>query len=244
MPGAPSCMIGNNRAGPTGFNAARRPTTSRASGRAGGGEELEVGAYTPEDVQRPWPGSRLSGLLAGLTASSPVRGAGGNASRTSPPRERVQPGRAGAGTGHVARALVGTESTCAFTTEATLHLVTVLPESSSPSGTRTYSSPPRPSRRSSTILAGAGGLRPDPRRPDGGPRPQSQWRRPAPRRKGGCWRSWAGQHGRGELQSVRSHRRPAHGVSSRLVDDDGRRSGYGRYASRAWALRPSASTAP
>ena len=124
-------MIGNNSCGTHGLYAGKTSDNveSLRVVRAGG-EELEVGAYTPEDVQAAMAGGgRLSGLLAGLTGLQARYGALVAERFPDIPRrvsgfnlDELAPGR-----GHVARALVGTESTCAFTTEATLHLVTSPP---------------------------------------------------------------------------------------------------------------------
>jgi len=209
-------MIGNNSCGTHGL-LRRQDVRQRREppGRAGGWRRARSGRLYARGRAgghgRGRPALRPAGGLTGLQArygalvaerfpDIPARVSGFNL-------DELAPGR-----GHVARALVGTESTCAFTTEATLHLVTSPPRRCLVAigyhghihRRRGRPGAPRLS------LAGAGGLRPDPRRPDGGPRPQSQWRRPAPRRErvvvGGAGR---GQHGRGELQSVRSHRRPA-----------------------------------
>ena len=96
-------MIGNNSCGTHGLYAGKTSDNVESLRVVlAGGEELEVGAYTPGDMQAAMAGGgRLAGLLAGLTGPpGPVRGAGGGAlPGHPPPGERVQPGRAGSGTG-------------------------------------------------------------------------------------------------------------------------------------------------
>jgi FAD/FMN-containing dehydrogenase/Fe-S oxidoreductase len=122
-------MIGNNSCGTHGLYAGKTSdNVDRLRIVLAGGEELEVGAYPLGDVHAAGAGAgQIPGVLAGLTdlwarygalaakrfPDIPRRVSGFNLDELAPERGR-----------HVARALVGTESTCAFTTEATLHLVT------------------------------------------------------------------------------------------------------------------------
>jgi FAD/FMN-containing dehydrogenase/Fe-S oxidoreductase len=126
-------MIGNNSCGTHGLYAGKTSDNVESLRVVlAGGEELDVGAFTPESLQAAMAGGgRFSGLLAGLTdlqarygaraaerfPDIPRRVSGFNLDELAPERGR-----------HVARALVGTESTCAFTTEATLRLVTSPPQ--------------------------------------------------------------------------------------------------------------------
>jgi FAD/FMN-containing dehydrogenase/Fe-S oxidoreductase len=126
-------MIGNNSCGTHGLYAGKTSDNVESLRVVlAGGEELEVGAYSSESLQAAMAGGgRLSGLLAGLTdlearygalaaerfPDIPRRVSGFNLDELAPAKGR-----------HVARALVGTESTCAFTTEATLRLVTSPPQ--------------------------------------------------------------------------------------------------------------------
>ncbi len=126
-------MIGNNSCGTHGLYAGKTSDNVESLRLVlAGGEELEVGAYPPESLKAAMAGGgRLSALLAGLTDLQ-ARYAGLVAERfTDIPRrvsgfnlDELAPARGH----HVARALVGTESTCAFTTEATLRLVTSPPQ--------------------------------------------------------------------------------------------------------------------
>jgi FAD/FMN-containing dehydrogenase/Fe-S oxidoreductase len=125
-------MIGNNSCGTHGLYAGKTSDNVESLRVVlAGGEELEVGAYSPESRQAEIAGGgRLSGLLAGLTdlqarygalaaerfPDIPRRVSGFNLDELAPEKGC-----------HVARALVGTESTCAFTTEATLRLVSSPP---------------------------------------------------------------------------------------------------------------------
>ena len=124
-------MIGNNSCGTHGLYAGK--TSDNVDSLRvvlAGGEELEVGTYMPGDMPAAMAGGgRLAGLLVGLTGLQARYGALVAERFPDIPRrvsgfnlDQLAPGR-----GHVARALVGTESTCAFTTEATLHLVTSPP---------------------------------------------------------------------------------------------------------------------
>ena len=126
-------MIGNNSCGTHGLYAGKTSdNVDRLSVVLAGGEALEVGAYGAEAVSKAAAaGGRLGHLLAGLQDLErryaalvkerfpviPRRVSGYNLDELAPERGF-----------HVARALVGTESTCAFTTEATLRLVTSPPE--------------------------------------------------------------------------------------------------------------------
>jgi FAD/FMN-containing dehydrogenase/Fe-S oxidoreductase len=122
-------MIGNNSCGTHALYAGKTSdNVERLRVVLAGGEELEVGSYSPEALAaRKAGGGRLGALLAGMEdiherygalvkerfPDIPRRVSGFNLDELAPER--------GA---HVARALVGTESTCAFTTQATLRLVT------------------------------------------------------------------------------------------------------------------------
>jgi FAD/FMN-containing dehydrogenase/Fe-S oxidoreductase len=126
-------MIGNNSCGTHGLYAGKTSDNVESLRVVlAGGEDLEVGAYSPESLQAALTGGgRLSGLLTGLTdlqarygalvaerfPDIPRRVSGFNLDELAPARGC-----------HVARALVGTESTCAFTTEATVRLVTSPPQ--------------------------------------------------------------------------------------------------------------------
>ncbi len=122
-------MIGNNSCGTHGLYAGK--TSDNVDSLRvvlAGGEDFEVGAYAPEALAAAVAaGGRLGRLLAGLSDLAgrygpmvaerfpviPRRVSGFNLDELAPARGF-----------HVARALVGTESTCAFTTEATVRLVT------------------------------------------------------------------------------------------------------------------------
>jgi FAD/FMN-containing dehydrogenase/Fe-S oxidoreductase len=122
-------MIGNNSCGTHGLYAGKTSdNVERLRVVLAGGETLEVGSYGPDAVSDAVAsGGRLGQLLAGLQdlerrygalvkerfPTIPRRVSGYNLDDLAPERGF-----------HVARALVGTESTCAFTTEATLRLVT------------------------------------------------------------------------------------------------------------------------
>ena len=122
-------MIGNNSCGTHGLYAGKTSdNVERLRVVLAGGEELEVGAYAPGALEAAVAGGgRLGKLLAALSDLSgrygpmvaarfpviPRRVSGFNLDELTAARGF-----------HVARALVGTESTCAFTTEATLRLVT------------------------------------------------------------------------------------------------------------------------
>ena len=125
-------MIGNNSCGTHGLYAGKTSDNVESLRVVlAGGDDLEVGAYPAEGLQAATAGGgRLSGLLAGLAElharygalvaerfpGIPRRVSGFNLDELAPERGF-----------HVARALVGTESTCAFTTEATVRLVTSPP---------------------------------------------------------------------------------------------------------------------
>ncbi len=122
-------MIGNNSCGTHGLYAGKTSdNVERLTVVLAGGETLDVGAYAPDALRDAIAsGGRLGQLLSGLqdleqryralvkehfpTISRRVSGY--NLDELAPDRNF-----------HVARALVGTESTCAFTTQATLRLVT------------------------------------------------------------------------------------------------------------------------
>ncbi|HTV11827.1 MAG TPA: FAD-binding and (Fe-S)-binding domain-containing protein [Acidimicrobiales bacterium] len=125
-------MIGNNSCGTHGLYAGKTSDNVKALRVVlAGGEQLEVGSYGPAALDETLEGGgRLGSVLSALMGLQqrygalvaerypriPRRVSGFNLDELSSER----------GT-HVARALVGTESTCAFTTEATLHLVTSPP---------------------------------------------------------------------------------------------------------------------
>jgi FAD/FMN-containing dehydrogenase/Fe-S oxidoreductase len=121
-------MIGNNSCGTHALYAGKTSDNLvRLRLVLAGGEELEVGAYPPEALsQAMGSGGRLGALLSGLKAIHQRYGALVAARFPQIPR-RVsgfnldELSRDGAM--HVARALAGTESTCALTTEATVSLV-------------------------------------------------------------------------------------------------------------------------
>ncbi len=122
-------MIGNNSCGTHGLYAGKTSdNVERLRVVLAGGEELEVGAYAPGALDAAVAGGgRLGKLLAGLSDLSERYGPMVEARFPVIPRrvsgfnlDELTPARGF----HVARALVGTESTCAFTTEATLRLVT------------------------------------------------------------------------------------------------------------------------
>ncbi|HUB72010.1 MAG TPA: FAD-binding and (Fe-S)-binding domain-containing protein [Acidimicrobiales bacterium] len=126
-------MIGNNSCGTHAVYAGKTSDNIEALRIVlAGGDELEVGAYPPETLRAVLDGGgRLAGLLSDLVAlherygsavaerfpDIPRRVSGFNLDQLSPERGL-----------HVARSLVGTESTCAFTTEATVHLVASPPK--------------------------------------------------------------------------------------------------------------------
>jgi FAD/FMN-containing dehydrogenase/Fe-S oxidoreductase len=125
-------MIGNNSCGTHGLYAGK--TSDNIEGLRvvlAGGEDLELGAYGPDALSGAVAsGGRLGQLLEGLQALERRYGELVNERFPAIPRrvsgynlDELAPGRGF----HVARALVGTESTCAFTTEATLKLVTSPP---------------------------------------------------------------------------------------------------------------------
>jgi len=121
-------MIGNNSCGTHGLYAGKTSdNVEQLRLVLAGGGELEIGAYSPEKrAEEIAAGGSLGMLLAGLEAiekrygalvrqrypAIPRRVSGYNLDELSPERGF-----------HVARALVGTESTCAFSTEAKLKLV-------------------------------------------------------------------------------------------------------------------------
>ncbi len=125
-------MIGNNSCGTHGLYAGKTSDNVESLRVVlAGGDELEVGAYEPDALREAvTAGGRLGQLLAGLQdldrrygalvkerfPSLPRRVSGYNLDELAPERGF-----------NVARSLVGTESTCAFTAEATLKLVTSPP---------------------------------------------------------------------------------------------------------------------
>ncbi|MGH9105689.1 MAG: FAD-binding and (Fe-S)-binding domain-containing protein [Acidimicrobiales bacterium] len=125
-------MVGNNSCGTHGLYAGKTADNVESLRVVlAGGEELEVGSYPGAALERAISaGGHLGRLLGGLRdlhtrygalidqrfPDIPRRVSGYNLDQLAPER----------GTG-VARALVGTESTCAFTTEVTLRLVTSPP---------------------------------------------------------------------------------------------------------------------
>jgi len=128
-------MIGNNSCGTHGLYAGKTSDNVEALRVVlAGGEDLEVGAYEPAAVQAGIAsGGRLGTVLAGLQELHNRYGALVTERFPAIPRRvsgfNLDQLSADGGM-HVARALVGTESTCAFTTEATLRLVTSPPERS------------------------------------------------------------------------------------------------------------------
>ena len=121
-------MIGNNSCGTHGLYAGKTSdNVDRLRLVLADGEELEVGAYTPAELAGLVAGGgRLSGLLSGLQALGRRFGARVKERYPTIPRrvsgynlDELAEERGF----NVARALVGTESTCAFSTEATLRLV-------------------------------------------------------------------------------------------------------------------------
>jgi FAD/FMN-containing dehydrogenase/Fe-S oxidoreductase len=122
-------MIGNNSCGTHGLYAGKTSdNVERLRVVLAGGEELEVGAYAPEALEAAATGGgRLGKLLAGLSDLAGRYGPMVEARFPVIPRRvsgfNLDELTAARGF-QVARALVGTESTCAFTTEATLRLVT------------------------------------------------------------------------------------------------------------------------
>jgi FAD/FMN-containing dehydrogenase/Fe-S oxidoreductase len=119
-------MIGNNSCGTHGLYAGKTSDNiERLRLVLAGGEDLVVGSY-PSVGDRPTSG-RLAGIISSLSdlhsrfgplvaerfPDIPRRVSGFNLDELAPSRGL-----------HVARSLVGTESTCAFTTEATVRLVT------------------------------------------------------------------------------------------------------------------------
>jgi FAD/FMN-containing dehydrogenase/Fe-S oxidoreductase len=122
-------MIGNNSCGTHALYAGK--TSDNVEGLQlvlADGEALRVGAYSPAERGRAIAGGgRLGTVLAGLKALDERYGAlvrdrypaiARRVSGYNLDELAVERGF------HVARALVGTESTCAFSTEATLRLVT------------------------------------------------------------------------------------------------------------------------
>ena len=126
-------MIGNNSCGTHGLYAGKTSDNVESLRIvAGGGEELD-GRRLRAGRSRGGHGRRRPAQpAAGRPAGPrpPLRGAGQGAVPRDPRRvsgfnlDELAPERGF----HVARSLVGTESTCAFTTEATLRLVTSPPE--------------------------------------------------------------------------------------------------------------------
>ena len=126
-------MIGNNSCGTHSIYAGNTvDNVSSLRVVLAGGERLEVGSYDEATVAAAKAsGSRLGALLSSLAdlggryrglieeryPDIPRRVSGYNLDQLVPGRDL-----------HVARSLVGTESTCAFTTEATLDLVTSPPQ--------------------------------------------------------------------------------------------------------------------
>ena len=126
-------MIGNNSCGTHGLYAGKTSDNVESLRVVlAGGEELDVGAYPAgtlsDAVATGGRSSRLLGGLADLETRYgglveerfpvlPRRVSGFNLDELAPERGM-----------HVARALVGTESTCAFTTQATLRLVASPPQ--------------------------------------------------------------------------------------------------------------------
>jgi len=126
-------MIGNNSCGTHGLYAGKTSDNVESLRVVlAGGDELDVGAYSPAAMAAAVAaGGRLGALLAGLGdlhvrygalvaerfPDIPRRVSGFNLDELGPERG-----------GQVARVLVGTESTCAFTTQATLRLVTSPPK--------------------------------------------------------------------------------------------------------------------
>jgi FAD/FMN-containing dehydrogenase/Fe-S oxidoreductase len=122
-------MIGNNSCGTHGLYAGKTSdNVERLRIVLAGGDDLEVGAFAPPALTAAIAGGgRVGKLLAGLSDLAgrygdqvkerfpeiPRRVSGFNLDELADERGF-----------QVARALVGTESTCAFTTEATLRLVT------------------------------------------------------------------------------------------------------------------------
>ncbi|HMK97482.1 MAG TPA: FAD-binding and (Fe-S)-binding domain-containing protein, partial [Acidimicrobiales bacterium] len=125
-------MIGNNSCGTHGLYAGK--TSDNVEGLRvvlAGGEELEVSSYTPASLDGlVAAGGRLGKLIGALASLQKRYGALVTARYPQIPRRvsgyNLDELSAERGF-HVARALVGTESTCAFTTEATLRLVTSPP---------------------------------------------------------------------------------------------------------------------
>ena len=126
-------MIGNNSCGTHGLYAGKTSDNVEALRLVlAGGEALEVGAFGPDAAAVAISaGGRLGGLVSRLQdlhgrygelvaerfPDIPRRVSGYNLDELAPERGF-----------HLARALVGTESTCAFTTEATVRLVTSPPQ--------------------------------------------------------------------------------------------------------------------
>jgi FAD/FMN-containing dehydrogenase/Fe-S oxidoreductase len=126
-------MLGNNSCGTHGLYAGKTSDNVESLRVVlAGGDELDVGAFEPDAVDEAIAaGGRFGQLLAGLQdldrrygalvkehfPDIPRRVSGYNLDELAPERGF-----------HVARSLVGTESTCAFTTEATLRLVTSPPD--------------------------------------------------------------------------------------------------------------------
>ena len=118
-------MIGNNSCGTHGLYAGKTSDNVESLRLVlAGGDDLVVGSYPAGDAATA--GGRLGSIVSSLSAlhsrfgalvaerypDIPRRVSGFNLDELAPQRGL-----------HVARSLVGTESTCAFTTEATLRLV-------------------------------------------------------------------------------------------------------------------------
>lgn len=126
-------MVGNNSCGTHGLYAGKTSDNVESLRVVlAGGDALEVGSYSaPREATATAFGGRLGELLKGLRVIDerygalaaerfpdiPRRVSGFNLDQLSAERGM-----------HVARALVGTESTCAFTTEMTLRLVASPPK--------------------------------------------------------------------------------------------------------------------
>jgi FAD/FMN-containing dehydrogenase/Fe-S oxidoreductase len=126
-------MIGNNSCGTHGLYAGKTSDNVESLRVVlAGGDELSVGAYGPDALSAAVDGGgRLGHLLSGLQDLDRRYGAAVKEQFPEIPRRvsgfNLDELSAERGV-QVARALVGTESTCAFTTEATLRLVTSPPE--------------------------------------------------------------------------------------------------------------------
>lgn len=121
-------MIGNNSCGTHGLYAGKTSDNVESLRVVlAGGDDLEVGAYAPKALEAAIAGGgKLGKLLSGLSGLAGRYGALVDEHFPDIPRrvsgfnlDELAPARGF----QVARALVGTESTCAFTTEATLRLV-------------------------------------------------------------------------------------------------------------------------